>query len=223
MNETADERLTLDQFEILRELGRGGTSVVYLAADRKDGSLCAMKLLKKEDPEGISHDPGEKTELLRAEAAVLEALGEDEQGEPHAGTRYWGIPEYRGEIWDESGGFAGFLMEYVEGKSLRELLGGGRIYSVRETAEAGLQLCGVMGRLHRQKPPMIYRDLKPANILVRADGTLAVVDYGAVRKYRKSAAEDTQQLGTEGYLRHRRSPAPHGHRTPAAGDRPQAS
>ena len=46
---------------------------------------------------------------------------------------------------------------------------------------------------------MIYRDLKPANILVRADGTLAVVDYGAVRKYRKSAAEDTQQLGTEGY------------------------
>ena len=82
----------MDQFEILRELGRGGTSVVYLAADRKDGSLCAMKLLKKEDPEGISHDPGEKTELLRAEAAVLEALGEDEQGEPHAGTRYWGIP-----------------------------------------------------------------------------------------------------------------------------------
>ena len=199
MNEKADGRLTLDQFEILRELGRGGTSVVYLAADRKDGSLCAMKLLKKEDPEGIPHDSGEKTELLRAEAAVLEALGEDEQGEPHAGTRYWGIPEYRGEIWDESGGFAGFLMEYVEGKSLRELLGGGRIYSVRETAEAGLQLCGVMGRLHRQKPPMIYRDLKPANILVRADGTLALVDYGAVRKYRKSAAEDTQQLGTEGY------------------------
>ena len=48
-------------------------------------------------------------------------------------------------------------------------------------------------------PPMIYRDLKPANILVRPDGTWVVVDFGAVRKYKKGAGRDTDRIGTEGY------------------------
>ena len=65
--------------------------------------------------------------------------------------------------------------------------------------EAGLQLCGIMEQLHGQDPPMIFRDLKPANILVRPDGQFVLVDYGAVRKLRKSAGSDTMQLGTDGY------------------------
>ena len=90
-------------------------------------------------------------------------------------------------------------MEYVEGKSLQKLLEEGRTFTVREAAEAGLQLCSIMEQLHGQNPPMIFRDLKPANILVRPDGQYMLVDYGAVRKLRKSAGSDTLQLGTEGY------------------------
>ena len=46
---------------------------------------------------------------------------------------------------------------------------------------------------------MIYRDLKPANILVRPTGEFVVVDYGAVRKFKSDAGKDTHRLGTEGY------------------------
>ena len=90
-------------------------------------------------------------------------------------------------------------MEYVEGRSLQQILEEGKQYSIREAAEAGTQLCAILGRLHRMNPPMIYRDLKPANILARPDGSWVVVDFGAVRKYREGAGKDTSRLGTEGY------------------------
>ena len=106
---------------------------------------------------------------------------------------------FRECVCDENGDFAGFVMEYVEGRSLQQILEDGKCYTVRETVEAGLQLCGIMEQLHGQEPPMIFRDLKPANILVRPGGEFVLVDYGAVRKLRKSAATDTMRLGTDGY------------------------
>ena len=203
MNRKADEKLAMDQLEILRELGRGGTSVVCLVKSKKDGCLYAMKILGKNVPDRTEEAFTEAEEQLRAEGEVLRALGKagerDDCTDMEQGIRGKGIPSFRGEIYDEGGFYAGFLMEYVKGQTLKELLEDGWACSVRETAEAGLQLCAVMKRLHRQEPPMIYRDLKPANIIARPDGSLVVVDYGAVRKYRKRAAGDTDHLGTEGY------------------------
>lgn len=196
MNEKGNERLKpIEQYEILRVLGRGGTSVVYLVADRTDGKTYAMKVLRKggcSKPEIIQQTEAE----LQTEAGVLRALCNGRH-EHDAGWR--SIPKYRECVCDENGGFAGFVMEYVEGRSLRQILEEGRVYSVREAAEAGVQLCTVLGRLHRMDPPIIYRDLKPANILVRSDGTWVVVDFGAVRKYKTGAGKDTDRLGTEGY------------------------
>ena len=186
---------SIDQFEILRELGRGGTSVVYLVKDRADGRNYAMKVLRKDD-DSKQEESEQKANHLRAEAEVLKALCIDEPGNA---SLHPGIPAYRECVCDEKGGFAGFVMEYVEGRSLQQLLEEGRTFTVREAAEAGLQLCSIMQQLHGQNPPMIFRDLKPANILVRPDGRFVLVDYGAVRKLRKSAGADTMQLGTEGY------------------------
>ena len=204
MNENADERLrSIDQYEIIRELGQGGTSVVYLAADRTDGRTFAMKVLRRvrgSEQETLLKAAGQRredaTEHLRREAEVLKALCSNER-ESAAGCR--SIPMYRECVCDEKGDFAGFVMEYVEGRSLRQILEEGRKYSVREAVEAGVQLCAVLERLHGMDPPMIYRDLKPANILVRPDGTWVVVDFGAVRKYKKGAGRDTDRIGTEGY------------------------
>lgn len=192
---------SIDQFEILRELGRGGTSVVYLVTDRADGRNYAMKVLRKDDnkPEVFEQEADQlraRTENLRAEAEVLQALCTDEQGNVAC---HPGIPAYRECVCDEKGEFAGFVMEYVEGQSLQKILEDGRAYMVREAVEAGLQLCGIMELLHGQNPPMIFRDLKPANILVQPDGQFVLVDYGAVRKLRKSAGADTMRLGTDGY------------------------
>lgn len=208
MNKNANENLrSVDQYEILRELGRGGTSIVYLVADRADRKNCAMKILRR-DGGSKPEDLQEAAEQLRAEAAVLELLGTDPQKQAGSGTgengceeriHGKGIPAFIECVSDESGDFAGFVMEYVEGRSLQQILEEGKQFSIREAAEAGMQLCAILGRLHRMNPPMIYRDLKPANILVRSDGALVVVDFGAVRKYREGAGKDTSRLGTEGY------------------------
>ena len=192
---------SIDQYEILRELGRGGTSVVYLVKDKADGRNYALKVLRRDDnkPEAFEQEADQlraRTKNLRAEAEVLQALCTDEQGNVAC---HPGIPAYRECVCDEKGEFAGFVMEYVEGQSLQKILEDGRAYMVREAVEAGLQLCGIMEQLHGQDPPMIFRDLKPANILVRPDGQFVLVDYGAVRKLRKSAGSDTMQLGTDGY------------------------
>ena len=186
---------SIDQYEILRELGRGGTSVVYLVTDRADGRNYAMKVLRK-DGDNKPEELKQKTDHLRAEAEVLKALCINEQGNAAC---HPGIPAYRECVFDEKGEFAGFVMEYVEGRSLQKILEDGRAYTVREAAAAGLQLCGIMEQLHGHNPSMIFRDLKPANILVRPDGQFVLVDYGAVRKLRKDAATDTMQLGTDGY------------------------
>ena len=192
---------SIDQYEILRELGRGGTSVVYLVKDKADGRNYALKVLRRDDnkPEAFEQEADQlraRTKNLRAEAEVLQALCTDEQGNVAC---HPGIPAYRECVCDEKGEFAGFVMEYVEGRSLQKILEDGRAYTVREAVEAGLQLCGIMEQLHGQDSPMIFRDLKPANILVRPDGQFVLVDYGAVRKLRKSAGSDTMQLGTDGY------------------------
>ena len=208
MNKNANEnRRSVDQFEILRELGRGGTSIVYLVADRADRKNYAMKILRRDDS-SKPEDLQEAAEQLRAEAAVLELLGRNSQKQAGSGAgknsfeeriHGKGIPTFIECVSDESGDFAGFVMEYVEGRSLQQILEEGKQFSIREAAEAGVQLCAILGRLHRMNPPMIYRDLKPANILVRSDGALVVVDFGAVRKYREGAGKDTSRLGTEGY------------------------
>ena len=244
MNKNVNENLrSVDQYEILRELGRGGTSIVYLVADRADGKNYAMKVLRRDDGSN-PEDLQEAAEQLWAEAAVLELLGRDPQKQAARDSQKQagrdpqkqtgsgtgkstlekssrekrdierqdieksgceerihgkGIPTFIECVSDESGDFAGFVMEYVEGRSLQQILEEGKQYSIREAAEAGVQLCAILGRLHRMNPPMIYRDLKPANILARPDGSWVVVDFGAVRKYREGAGKDTSRLGTEGY------------------------
>lgn len=185
---------SVDQYEILRELGRGGTSVVYLVKDKADRRNYAMKVLRNDD--GKQELSEKKADHLSAEAEVLKALCIDEPGNV---SLHPGIPAYIECVCDGKGEFAGFVMEYVEGRSLQKILEDGRAYTVREAVEAGLQLCGIMEQLHGQNPPMIFRDLKPANILVRPSGEFVLVDYGAVRKLRKSAGSDTMQLGTDGY------------------------
>ena len=192
MNENEILR-SIDQYEILRELGRGGTSVVYLVTDRADGRSYAMKVLRRDEKPELYE---QNANHLRVEASVLQALCSNEES---TADSHPGIPAFIECICDENGEFVGFVMEYVEGRSLQQIMEDGRSYTVREAAEAGLQLCSILEQLHGQKPPMIFRDLKPANILVRPGGEFVLVDYGAARKLRKNAGADTMQLGTDGY------------------------
>ena len=175
-NDNNQERMVFrrEQFELLGELGRGGTGVVRLARDSATGQLYAVKTAKDGDKSA--------SESLHKEASIL------------AMTSHPGIPSFYGELED-----GGYVMEFVDGVSLRELLSGAGCFGERETAEGGIALCEILGALHALDPPLIYRDLKPANIMVKKDGTYALIDFGAVRKFRTGAGMDTHPIGTDGY------------------------
>ena len=172
MDNTGIRTVSREDFEVLSEIGRGGSAVVYCVREKVSGNVYAMKTAK----EG-------REKLLHEEAVLL------------SGVRHNGIPAFYAEFESRNG----FVMEYVEGRTLLDILSSGQLYEIPEAAEAGIQFCEILKCLHNMDPPRIYRDLKPSNILVRRDGTYAIVDYGAVRAFREGAAGDTHRLGTDGY------------------------
>ncbi|HEX3643908.1 MAG TPA: serine/threonine-protein kinase, partial [Ktedonobacteraceae bacterium] len=79
---------------------------------------------------------------------------------------------------------------------------------VQEMLRYALQLCGVLSYLHQQTPPIIFRDLKPSNVMVTAKGSIYLIDFGIARVFKHGMASDTHHLGTPGFA----SPEQHGNR-----------
>ncbi len=178
------------RWEIVRALGRGAFGHTVLARDRESGREggrdVAIKVL---DPRGT--DEWKARELFEREAAVLRSL------------RHHGIPEVhelaRGE-W--RGAPAAFLvMEFVEGRSLAELIDEGRTLDAPATVELFLEMLGILEYLHGRVPPVLHRDIKPANIVLRPNGLPALVDFGSVRHVFLGAEEmGSTVAGTYGYM-----------------------
>src|SRR5258707_12157216 len=91
-------------------------------------------------------------------------------------------------------------MEYLTGKTLEERLKSTRrgFLPVKRTLDIGLALCDVFHYLHTQHPPIIFRDIKPANIIITRSGRICLIDFGIARLYRPGR-KDTGPLGTPGY------------------------
>lgn len=171
-----------DKYEILALVGEGGMSKVYLARDNKLNRHLAIKKVVKN-----SHDKNNAIIIQSAivEANILKNLS-------HVGLTYIvDIIETPHEIF--------IVMEYVEGKSLDELLTEQGPQPQDSVVEWAKQLCVVLQYLHTREPPIIYRDMKPANIRLRPDGTLKLIDFGIAREYKEQNLTDTISLGTRGY------------------------
>ncbi len=165
------------KYKILDVIGRGGMSIVYLAINEKANRSWAVKELIRTDPRaaGISK---KETDLLKklhhpGIAGIVDVI---EQKESQL-----------------------IVMDYVEGHSLDQVLEEQGVCSEREVLDIGIQLCEVLEYLHTRKPPVIYRDLKPSNVMKKPDGKLVLIDFGAAREYRRYSDGDTVLLGTRGY------------------------
>ena len=91
------------------------------------------------------------------------------------------------------------VMDYVEGNTLSKAVNEYGPQPQEYVIEWAKQLCNVLGYLHSQNPPIIYRDLKPGNIMLKPDGTIVLIDFGTARQYKEENIEDTTCLGTRGY------------------------
>ncbi len=92
-------------------------------------------------------------------------------------------------------------MDFIEGESLRrylyETMNG--YIPIEEVLDIGIQLCNVLDYLHTRRPPIIFRDLKPSNIMRTPNGHIYLIDFGIARHFKVGQANDTTPLGTAGY------------------------
>jgi serine/threonine protein kinase len=175
-----------DRYEVIRPLGRGAFAHTLLARDCRDEREVALKVLAARDATNWK-----TIELFDREAAVLRAL------------RHSGVPA----IYDSfrapwNGQDAAWLaMEYIEGTTLAETIAESGSLEEGTVRRLFLEVVGILDYLHTRVPPVLHRDIKPANIIVRNDGTAALVDFGAVRHVLREPDEHGSTIvGTYGYM-----------------------
>ena len=160
---------------LLQRIGRGGTAAVYLGVRLSDGLLVAVKEIESEKTEVSA-----MAELRMAQKFHHPAL-------PHI----YSAGQENGRIY--------IVMDYVEGIPLEKLLREKGAQPQETVLEWSRQLCRVLDYLHGFSPPVIYRDLKPSNMILQKNGRIKLVDFGTARVYDRSKRQDTQPLGTPGY------------------------
>jgi len=172
------------RYSVQRQIGRGGMAVVYRAADMRLGHR--PMAVKEMDPGKV---PGLSREwaltAFRQEAQVLARLN-------HPGIA--AVTDFF-----EEGGFWYLVTEYVEGQDLQQLLDERGRFDQERVLRWAVQLSKMLQYLHSQDPPVIFRDLKPSNVMVQADGTLKLIDFGIARFFKPGKSQDTIHMGTPGY------------------------
>ncbi|MCM3668151.1 protein kinase [Mesobacillus maritimus] len=171
-----------DRYEILKEIGRGGMSIVYLAMDNRLNKSLVVKDIRKRQ-----HSNNELLiNSLIVEANMLKKLDHG------ALPKIYDIIDSEGDIY--------VVMDYIEGESLKERLKRDQKIPAEEVIEWAKQLAAVLDYLHTRKPyPIIYRDMKPDNIMLTPEGKIKLIDFGIAREFKSENVTDTTNLGTKSY------------------------
>ncbi len=174
-----------ERYEIIRELGRGGAGVTYLAQDTLLGREVVVKLLHF----GLLGD-WKAVELFEREAAVLKGLHHER------------IPACLDFFSADRDGVPQFVLvrDFVNGVSLQGRVDGGWRGTEAEICDIGVRLIRIIAHIHSVRPPVIHRDINPRNIILRDDAEVFLVDFGGVQDaIRLSAGATSTIVGTPGY------------------------
>ncbi len=168
-----------DKYEILYVIGQGGTGRVYKARDidSHDTILVVKEIFAMEEASPVK-------EIFRREAFMLSSL------------KHKHIPKIK-EYFIINPAYY-IVMEYIEGKTLQEIYTAGhRVWTEKELSKLGIYLCDVLEYLHEHS--VVFRDLKPKNIIIDENNVPKLIDFGIARHFRADQTEDTMKIGTVGY------------------------
>lgn len=169
------------KYEILKKVGQGGMSIVYLAMDNRLNKQWAVKEIKNDGSKSV------ETLLkgLEREANILKNV--DHPVLP----RIVDIINENNTIY--------VIMDFVEGKPLSDVLKEEGAQDQNKVIEWGRALASALDYLHSMNPPIIYRDMKPSNVMLKPDGSVKLIDFGTAKEYVIENNADTTALGTRGY------------------------
>lgn len=170
------------KYKVLSEVGHGGMSTVYLAINEKANKPWAIKEVRKA---GVKNFEVVRQSLL-VETDLLKKLNHPN------------LPSII-DIIDHDENFL-IVMDFIEGNTLEKVVQEKGAQSQEDVVNWAMQLCDVLDYLHTRKPPIIYRDMKPSNIMLKSDGSVVLVDFGTAREFKSEyKVSDTTCLGTQGY------------------------
>lgn len=165
------------RYKVIKPIGKGGMSTVYLAQNVSLGTMWAIKVIEKKSRSGFD---------LLAEPNILKKLNHP------ALPRIIDI--------EEDSKYLYIVEDYIEGVSLDKQLKRYGKFKEETVIEWVKQLCDVLLYLHNQTPnPIIYRDMKPSNIIANSNNKIKLIDFGIAREFKKQSTDDTAYIGTKGY------------------------
>ena len=174
------------RYIIAGQVGRGGMGAVYAASDTRIGQ---RRVAIKEMSQANLDEAGLRaaTERFQLEARML------------ASMQHPNLPH----IYDafSENGRSYLVMDFIDGKTLQQVLREqpGKPLQVAQVLLYARQLCDVLAYLHQQNPPIIFRDVKPTNIMVNEKGQVFLIDFGIARFFKEGQEQDTILLGSPGY------------------------
>ena len=178
-------QLLKQRYLLINKLGQGGMGAVYKAQDTNLGDRpVAVK-------EMIQHDMNPQ-EVMRASKAFKQ------EADMLARLHHPNLPSIH-EHFEEAGRWY-LVMEFIEGETLEDYLKaqGGKL-PFKEVLDIGMQLCTVLDYLHTRQPPIIFRDLKPLNIMHTREGHIYLIDFGIARHFKPGQARDTIVAYSKGF------------------------
>ncbi|MDD7795698.1 serine/threonine-protein kinase [Clostridium sp. 'White wine YQ'] len=164
------------KYKIVKHLGNGGMGTVYLCKDINSGEFYAIKEMKEDNEFKID---------VLSEVNMLNRL------------EHPGIPRVT-DTFSTDGNFY-MVEDYIEGWTLKEYLTEKGMVETEEACHIILKLCDIVGYLHSFNPPIIYRDLKPTNIMITKYEKVVLIDFGTTKDYKYNKNSDTVVIGTTGY------------------------
>ena len=163
------------KYEVIKTLGKGGMGVVYLCKNKRLGNLWAIKEVIQDI----------KNTGILSEASILKDLN-------HVGIRRIV------DIFYENNN-AYMVQDYVEGKTLKEYVNVNGKIKTEKICRITSDLCDIIGYLHNQNPAIIYRDIKPSNIMITPSEKVVLIDFGISKVYKSDTAQDTVSSGSNGF------------------------